>query len=119
MKKNDRGFTLVELMAVIVVLAIIALIASPMVMNTINNSKKKLSSEQIKTLEEAARLYAIKNGPDTCECVTIATLQSEGYLEEGTISDPDTGGTLNGCVAIKWNESSKQYSYKYGGSCTE
>ena len=35
--KNKHGFTLIELLAVIVVLAIIA---TPIVMNTINNAKK-------------------------------------------------------------------------------
>ncbi len=116
MKKNNKGFTLVELMAVIAVLAIIALIAYPLVTKTITNSKDKLSDEQKRTLEEAAKLYAIKNAPESCECVDVETLQSSGYLEDGDIKDPK-GGTLNGCVAIKWNESSKQYSYTYGGSC--
>lgn len=43
--KNNKGFSLIELLAVIVVLAIIALIATPIVMNTIKNSKKG-SAEQ-------------------------------------------------------------------------
>ncbi len=115
MKKNN-GFTLVELMAVIAVLAIIALIAYPLVTKTITNSKEKLSDEQKRTLEEAAKLYAIKNGPETCECIPVTSLQAGGYLEEGDIKDPK-GGTLDGCVAIKWNEASNQYSYTYGGSC--
>ena len=38
MKK--KGFTLVELLAVIVILAIIALIATPMILNVIENAKK-------------------------------------------------------------------------------
>ena len=40
MKKKRNAFTLIELLAVIVVLAIIALIATPIVMNTIKKSKK-------------------------------------------------------------------------------
>ena len=38
--KKENAFTLIELLAVIVVLAIIALIATPIVMNTIKNAKK-------------------------------------------------------------------------------
>ncbi len=38
--KRKNAFTLIELLAVIVVLAIIALIATPIVMNTIKNAKK-------------------------------------------------------------------------------
>ena len=40
MKKNKKGFTLLELLAVIVILAIIALIATPIALNMINNAKK-------------------------------------------------------------------------------
>ena len=38
MKK--KGFTLVELLAVIVILAIIALITTPLILNVIENAKK-------------------------------------------------------------------------------
>ena len=38
--KKKNAFTLIELLAVIVVLAIIALIATPIVMNTIKSAKK-------------------------------------------------------------------------------
>jgi len=38
--KNKKGFTLVELLAVVVILALIALIASPIILNIIENSRK-------------------------------------------------------------------------------
>ena len=40
MKNKGRGFTLVELLAVIVILAIILVIAVPKITDTIKNSKK-------------------------------------------------------------------------------
>lgn len=40
MKNNKKGFTLVELLAVIVILAIIALIATPIILNVIDNAKE-------------------------------------------------------------------------------
>ncbi len=40
-KLNNRGFTLVELLAVIVVLAIIIIIAAPKVLDAMNDAKKK------------------------------------------------------------------------------
>lgn len=116
MKKSD-GFTLVELMAVIAVLALIAIIAYPIVTGIIKTSEKKLSKEQIRTIEEAARTYTIKNGPESCGCVSIADLQSGGYLETGKIMDPETGNQLTGQVTIKWLADKKQYTYTYGTSC--
>lgn len=40
-KMNRKGFTLVELLAVIVVLAIVMVLAVPQILNQMNNSKKK------------------------------------------------------------------------------
>ena len=55
--KRKNAFTLIELLAVIVVLAIIALIATPIVMNTIKKSKKgaaeRSADNYIKQVETA------------------------------------------------------------------
>ena len=55
--KKKNAFTLIELLAVIVVLAIIALIATPIVMNTIKNAKKgaaeRTADNYIKQVETA------------------------------------------------------------------
>ena len=80
-KKN--GFTLVELLAVIVILAVILVIAVPQIMNVINESKKG-------TLESSARLIAssaetMKISNDTLginseiRCEDVAQLTSEDY----------------------------------------
>ena len=61
--KKENAFTLIELLAVIVVLAIIALIATPIVMNTIKNAKKGAAERsadsyirQVETAVAEARL---------------------------------------------------------------
>ena len=40
--KNKKGFTLVEILAVIIILAVIALLVSPMIIGNINDSREKL-----------------------------------------------------------------------------
>ena len=55
MKK--KGFTLVELLAVIIVLAVVALIATPMVLNTIEDSKKGAFEQSLKNIVKASKLY--------------------------------------------------------------
>ncbi len=116
-KKKSEGFTLIELLAVIALLALVALIAYPIVINSVKKTGKKLSKEQINNIEDAARDYAIKHGPEECSCISIEDLQTGGYLDKGKISDPDTGEQLNGYVTIEWVESQSQYSYKYGENC--
>ena len=42
---KNKGFTLVELLAVIVILAVIALIATPIILNIVNNAKKSAAKD--------------------------------------------------------------------------
>ena len=58
---KNKGFTLVELLAVIVVLAIISIITIPMIGNVIEESKKKALEQSVNGLVEAARYYSIEN----------------------------------------------------------
>ena len=44
---NKKGFTLVELLAVIVILAIIALIATPIVINVVNESRENANKRSV------------------------------------------------------------------------
>ena len=59
MKK--KGFTLVELLAVIVILAIIALIATPMILNVIENAKKGASKSSALGYIEGIEKYIALN----------------------------------------------------------
>ena len=55
--RNQKGFTLVELLAVIVVIAILMTVASTSVFGILSDSKDKLLEEQISSLKEAAVTY--------------------------------------------------------------
>ncbi len=56
-----KGFTLVELLAVIIILGIIALITFPIVDNSIKNSKQAALERTIGSIEEAAHNYSSQN----------------------------------------------------------
>ena len=68
MKKN--GFTLVELLAVIVILAIILVIAVPKITDTIDNARRGSFESSIKMV--AAQAETQKTVADTLEGVTFA-----------------------------------------------
>ena len=116
MKINKKGFTLVELLAVLVVLGLVAAICYPMVTKTIATQKEKLGKEQKNRVISAAKNYVASNVLGDEECITVAELQSSGFLEAGDIEDPNSGGTLNGGVKIVWDDSNNQYTYTYVSS---
>ena len=54
---KNKGFTLIELVGVIVILGIIALIVVPIIFNVIENSNRKSAESTLKNVYEAAKLY--------------------------------------------------------------
>ncbi|MCG7345005.1 type II secretion system GspH family protein [Sporosarcina sp. ACRSL] len=106
--KNEKGLTLVELLAVIVILGIIAAIAVPSIGNIIQNSKlNALKADAINVLS-AADLYFVEKGSADDATVTTETLKVEGYLEDSggfpadesvTVKKVKTGNTISGTAA--------------------
>ena len=110
MKKiNNKGFTLVELLAVLVIMIAIASIAIPTINSSLEWSKNNQNEKRKKILESAAELYVSehKNSFDGT-CIKIGTLVSEGYIDEEASKDAD-GKAFNG--AIRVNLENGEYSY--------
>ncbi len=81
MKEKNKGFTLVELLAVIVILALIALIATPIILNVINDAKKEAAKDSFYGYMDAIEKAIIVNDID----------EEEGF------PTPDS----NGCYKLK------------------
>ncbi len=76
MKKN--GFTLIELIASITLLAIIALIAFPVILNSLTSGQAKVDEGVKKVVESAAEKYA--NDNDRFTDVSVCFLAQHGYI---------------------------------------
>lgn len=59
---NNRGFTLIELMVVIVILGILALYIVPKIMDRPDQARQVKASMDIASLETALKLYKLDNG---------------------------------------------------------
>ena len=62
-KLNNRGgFTLIEIMVVIVILAMLAALVGPKLMGRTDDAKVTDAKVQIKNIETALKLYKLDNG---------------------------------------------------------
>jgi len=59
---NRGGFTLIEIMVVIVILAMLAAFVGPKLMGRTDDAKIKTTGIQLKGLESALKLYKLDNG---------------------------------------------------------
>ena len=91
-KKNLRGFTLVELLAVIVVLAIVMLIAVNAVLPQMERARRSSFAIEANGAIDAANAYFMNSSlttgntgfptaPGGSACVTIDTLRTGGYSD--------------------------------------
>lgn len=84
MKNNKKGFTLVELLAVIVILAIIALIATPIILNVIDDAKTNAAKNSaygyIDALEKA-------NAQNMLSSESINVLSGTYTISDGKLLD--------------------------------
>lgn len=60
--KNRGGFTLIEIMVVIVILAMLAALVGPKLMGRTDDAKVTDARVQIKNIETALKLYKLDNG---------------------------------------------------------
>ncbi len=85
MKKilNKKGFTLVELLAVIVILAVIILVAMNAVIPQMEQARRSAFATEIQTFSKAAETYFTKKAMIDASvlsgnsCVKVATLKNE------------------------------------------
>lgn len=99
---NKKGFTLVELLAVIVILGILTAIVVPSIYTMIRNAKIKSYNVLVDSFEENARLYVsrhrdeVENSLDTYNyfSLTLNDLKADNLLKT-PISDPRTDEVID------------------------
>lgn len=88
-----KGFTLVELLAVLVILSILALIIIPSVSGTIKQSRESAYEKQIHTLETAAKKWGLENddSDDKSICSLVYDADNDKAISVGDEYKCDPG----------------------------
>ena len=117
---NKKGFTLVEILAVIIILAVLGIITYPIIKTNLDNTKKQAYETTVHTLEEAAKKFGVTNFLDNSgkkSTITLKQLIDGGYIEEKVLVNPINNKKMGGCIFYKWIQDKKQYEYKYNEEC--
>ena len=104
---RSDGFTLIELMVVIVILGILAGLIVPRIMGRPDEAKQLKAKLQIESVETALKLYKLDNGsyPSTDQGLEALVAKPEtppvprkwrdgGYLEKGRVPIDPWGNTF-------------------------
>jgi len=92
-KTNKKGFTMIEMIAVMVVVAVILSAVLPSLIGAINNSRVSSAAGTIRSLQTAAANYYNANG-GSYTGLSIATLASGNYLPAGITGTDSWNGTI-------------------------
>ena len=121
---NNKGFTLVELLAVLVILSAVMWIAIPSLGSSMERAKKKQNNVNTKVLIAAAEMYVadhryaiMKQESSSC-FIDVSTLLEGSYISSDSAVDAN-GNDINGVIVYTKNNNSYEYKDDYSGNACE
>jgi len=120
--KLKKGFTLVEMLAVVVLIGILVVITVPSIKTIMNNAKEKSLERQIASIIESTKGWSIENVDELPDnnvpiLVSLSELKEQGFLEDKEIINPVNNKEITGCIEIKYDLDFNQYKYNYKEDC--
>lgn len=114
MKK--KGFTLVELLAVLIILAILFVISVPLMTEILDKSKNTLHKKQIDTILDGTYDYTLKHinylpEKGDISYITLGELKYEGMIDYD-LTDPETNEKFKDELVISINKVGTGYKNK-------
>ena len=119
---DKKGFTLIELLGSIVLLALIALVAFPVVLNFLSSSKSDIDKAKKSVIIGAAKDYVTDNvnvygrNSSLDEEIKTFDLIEQGYITNKDIMENEE--LKKSCVKVSINNETKKYQFEYKNSCS-
>lgn len=109
LKREERGFTLIELMVVVAIIAILVAIAIPAYLNATTNAKVKANAANLRTIDGAISTYEAENGTTPTLMTQLVTTylkaspkspytQLADYVITGGVAQPSAAAILLGAA---------------------
>lgn len=119
-----KGFTLVELLAVLIILGLIMVIAIPSYTQIYSSIKRSNMQSKVTEVETAALKYGnlikdeVKSSEGNCKTIKIASLIEKGYITseddvEAVIYNPTDNSVLDGDIHICYCKSKMDITANY------
>ena len=114
---KNKGFTLAELLGVIIILGVIASIATISITNSMKTSKEELYDLQVENIINGAKTWASGNVFELPEndgeaiYLTLAELKQAGFVEKD-ITNPLTNQLFSDQLQVKITKVYNNYNYE-------
>ncbi len=109
---NVKGFTLVELLAVIVIMGILMMVAIPNISRITNNSKKKVFANNAEAYIRQARTAIDSEDIEAPEIGKPVFIPTE-YLDMQSSNSPFTNKPMKGTIKVENISTNNEKKYKY------
>lgn len=123
-----HGFTLVEMLAIIVILVIVGLIVAPITINTIEKEQQRIYQKQLDEIELIATLYVTDKSSTINDLkvigesltITLEDLSKAGYIDLPIKNQLTKDYFKEDCFTIKitlQSDSTYKYELDPNGAC--
>jgi type IV fimbrial biogenesis protein FimT len=111
-RKNQKGFTLIEIIVVVVIIGVLSVIAIPNYLRWQPNMKLKGAARDLYSVMQKAKLIAVNTNADTA--IIFDTANNKYYLCDDPGVDGTWGGTTDNNILTATDFSAYKFGIGYG-----